>query len=664
MYRRESWARVAAGNANSSQSNNPTPTRSGVFSQLAGNATPHAVGHSRHSRSIDADGHGNSMSTSFGRNGQLASYSSQTGYWHGLGGGAQDVPPFFVPSYLRGSKHAEKLHEAHKAKLAAQREYRSTHSSNTGSLSTSASSVNLHKMAPSHRGLTHEIIERAPVFVDEPVAPWPTRWNDGDKFAQMELDDGGRQAKFSGAQKSHDEAAAVRADFPMPRQCGIYYYEVTVMSKGKDGRMIGVGFAGPKVALSRIPGWEPDSYAYHGDDGQIFSNTTSGKTYGEKFGTLDVIGCGINFRNNTAFFTKNGRHLGTAFRDLKPNTPYYPTVGMKKPGETLKANFGQEPFHFDIDRMVNSEKAAIKAEIALSKPAPNAQIPADESQFIHQLVSQYLAHDGYVDTARAFAEEITDEARALANDESNSMPYPEAVEDLDALNRQKIRSAILQGDIDKALKHTSAYYPSVLRDNENIYFKLRCRKFIEMIRRSNELREQSHSVPTPLSKRSAASNPINRNSAIDDYDFEMELDDQLNPSWDNQDQNDDMDDEDDMEDMQAKVQQQENETLTYGQELQAEFANDPRREVQRALRDTFALIAYENVKQSTLAPLLDVAGRVPVAEELNSAILVSLGKSSSAALERLVQQTEALVAELATDGGPGAFINVRRDFLQ
>lgn len=332
---------------------------------------------------------------------------------------------------------------------------------------------------------------------------------------------------------------------------------------------------------------------------------------------------------------------GIAFRDLKPNMQYYPIVGMKKPGETLRANFGQEPFHFDIDRMVNNEKAVIQAEIAQAKPAPNALIPADESQFIHQLVSQYLAHDGYVDTAQAFAEEIVEEARALANDENASIPYPEAVEDLDALNRQsksyhlclnvgmltcfaEIRSAILQGDIDKALKHTTAYYPSVLRENENIYFKLRCRKFIEMIRRSNELREQSHSVPTPPSKRSTASTLNNRSSVLtDDYDFEMELDDQLNPpaSWDGQHQNDDMGDEDDMEDMQTKVQQQENETLAYGQELQAEFANDPRREVQRALRDTFALIAYENVKQSTLAPLLDVSGRVPVAEELNSAIL-------------------------------------------
>jgi hypothetical protein len=79
-------------------------------------------------------------------------------------------------------------------------------------------------------------------------------------------------------------------------------------------RMIGVGFSGPKVALSRIPGWEPDSFAYHGDDGQIFNNTTSGKNYGPKFGTLDVIGCGINFRTNTAFFTKNGHMLGKGAR--------------------------------------------------------------------------------------------------------------------------------------------------------------------------------------------------------------------------------------------------------------------------------------------------------------------------------------------------------------
>ncbi|KAG9188374.1 ran-binding protein [Alternaria panax] len=663
--RRDSYARVAA--AGSAGSSNPLqqPTRSGAFAHLANNAsTSHA---NRLSRSIDADGH---MSTSFGRSGgPLPSYSSQSGYWHGLGGSPQDIPPFFVPSYLRGSKHAEKLHEVHKAKLAAQRDYKSTHSSNAGSLSTSSSSANLHKMAPSHRGLTHEVVERAPV-VDEPVAPWPTRWNDADRYPQLELEDGGRQAKFSGTQKTHDEAASVRADFPMPRQCGIYYYEMTVISKGKDGRMIGIGFSGQKVALSRIPGWEPDSYAYHGDDGQIFSNTTSGKSYGPKFGTLDVIGCGINFRTNTAFFTKNGHMLGTAFRDLKFNVPYYPTVGMKKPGETVRVNFGQEPFAFDIDKMVQDEKAAIQAEIAQTKT--EASVLGGEDALIHQLVGQYLAHNGYVETARAFADEIVDEARALANDDEADIPYRTAVEDLDALNRQKIRTAILEGDIDKALKHTSAYYPSVLRDNENIYFKLRCRKFIEMIRRCGELNAQCQSAPASTSKRSTASTTNQRSStATDEYDFEMELDEQLGvhnspPSWDNKDQDDELKDgdDDDMEDKVAKSERATSETIAYGMELKSEFANDPRREVKRALEDTFALIAYADARESSLAPLLEISGRAPVAEELNSAILVSLGKSSSAALERLIQQTEALVNELADDGGPGAFINVQKDFLQ
>lgn len=231
--RRESWARVAAGSAGSNPSSQ-APARAGAFSHLANSSTPHSISQNRHSRSLDADGHHNSMSTSWGRGGALPSYSSHSGFWQGLGP-TQDIPAFFVPSYLRGSRHAERLQEAHKAKLAAQREYKSAHSSNAPSLSTSSSSANLHKMGPSHRGLSHDVIERAPAFVDEPVAHWPTRWNEADKFAQLELEENGCLAKFSGTQKAHDEAAAVRADFPMPRQCGIYYFEVTVTSKGRDG---------------------------------------------------------------------------------------------------------------------------------------------------------------------------------------------------------------------------------------------------------------------------------------------------------------------------------------------------------------------------------------------------------------------------------------------
>lgn len=75
-------------------------------------------------------------------------------------------------------------------------------------------------------------------------------------------------------------------------------------------RLIGIGFSGPKASLNRLPGWEPESWAYHGDDGFSFSCTASGKPYGPKFAAWDVVGCGVNFETGSAFFTKNGVFLG------------------------------------------------------------------------------------------------------------------------------------------------------------------------------------------------------------------------------------------------------------------------------------------------------------------------------------------------------------------
>lgn len=74
--------------------------------------------------------------------------------------------------------------------------------------------------------------------------------------------------------------------------------------------MVAVGFSGAKVSLDRLPGWEPDSWAYHGDDGKSYCCQMTGKNYGPHFGVGDTVGCGINFRTSTAFFTKNGVDLG------------------------------------------------------------------------------------------------------------------------------------------------------------------------------------------------------------------------------------------------------------------------------------------------------------------------------------------------------------------
>lgn len=119
----------------------------------------------------------------------------------------------------------------------------------------------------------------------------------------------GTEVRFNGVTKNSDEAASVRTEHPMPKEVGLYYFEVTVLSRGKDG-LIGVGFSGKKVNLNRLPGWETESWAYHGDDGYSFACTASGKAYGPRFAAQDVIGCGVNFRTGEAFFTKNGVYLG------------------------------------------------------------------------------------------------------------------------------------------------------------------------------------------------------------------------------------------------------------------------------------------------------------------------------------------------------------------
>jgi hypothetical protein len=178
-----------------------------------------------------------------------------------------------------------------------------------------------------------------------------------------------------------------------------------------------------------------------------------------------------------------------------------------------------------------------------------------------------------------------------------------------------IRAAILDGDVEKALKYTNAYYPNVLKDNEHVYFRLRCRRFIEMIRQGAELQSSS---PTNGTKKS---NGHNGDWYDDIINQDMDLDDHQSQrnDWDR------MDTEEAPEN-QIEYDRLLQATLAYGQDLSAEFKDDPRREVSKALEDAFALIAYQDpLNAKEVAHLLDPSGRVAVAEELNSAILREFG---------------------------------------
>lgn len=170
------------------------------------------------------------------------------------------------------------------------------------------------------------------------------------------------------------------------------------------------------------------------------------------------------------------------------------------------------------------------------------------------------------------------------------------------LTTLEIRAAILDGDIDKALKHTKAYYANVLEDYPQIHFKLRCRKFLEVMRRYNELSAQE---PT---KRSSPG--ISDEHAV--FDQEMELDD---GTW----GADGMDTEE--PETMAQINELLTEAVQYGQQLRMDYPSDEDGGDKKMLDDIFSLVAYSDPKRSVHGHYLDPAGRVAVAEELNSAIL-------------------------------------------
>lgn len=231
-------------------------------------------------------------------------------------------------------------------------------------------------------------------------------------------------------------------------------------------------------------------------------------------------------------------------------------------------------------------------------------------------------------------------------------------------NPTEIRTAILNGDIDRALKYLKSFYPHVLESDRNrdIYFKLRCRKFIEMMRRCNDLQTGASSQAMTDSTTSITSN--GHTETKDDeadagvFDHQMELDDQVQreshaPSlepvsippplstFDSPAPSDDpaeseaMDTTPDPAPTQPQPQPQPQDTkssamrhkqlldkaIAYGQELQAEFSGDARSNYRKVLQDAFALLAYTDARGSVVGGLMEGRGRVEIAEEVNGAVM-------------------------------------------
>lgn len=128
------------------------------------------------------------------------------------------------------------------------------------------------------------------------------------------------------------------------------------------------------------------------------------------------------------------------------------------------------------------------------------------------------------------------------------------------------------------------------------------------MRRSNEL---SAATAAATKRRRSTSPGISDEHAV--FDQEMELDD--GEGW----------EADGMDTEEPETAAQFNELLTeavqYGQQLYMDYPSDENGGDKKMLDDIFSLVAYPDPKGSVHGHYLDPAGRVAVAEELNSAIL-------------------------------------------
>ncbi|KAL8194840.1 UNVERIFIED_CONTAM: Ran-binding protein 10 [Gekko kuhli] len=71
--------------------------------------------------------------------------------------------------------------------------------------------------------------------VNQAETPLPRAWSPKDKYNYIGLSQGNLRVHYKGHGKNHKDAASVRATHPIPAACGIYYFEVKIVSKGRDG---------------------------------------------------------------------------------------------------------------------------------------------------------------------------------------------------------------------------------------------------------------------------------------------------------------------------------------------------------------------------------------------------------------------------------------------
>lgn len=239
------------------------------------------------------------------------------------------------------------------------------------------------------------------------ITRYPTCMNRNDCCSNLlDILSDGSMVVYMGRGRDDSEAGAVRADAPIPQNLSIFYYEIKVVDKGRDGYM-SMGVMTTKSATDKLVGWDTESLGYHGDDGLLFrGNSGQGDPFGPKWGQDDVVGCGIDFVDRRAFFVKNGIIVNFCDFPKSGSNLLFPAVGLRTPNEKLKINF-MGPFEFDI--MKHLDRRAYKLCTSIkSRPVSPSQV--------QDMLLFYLLYNGYEETFYTVLATLPDRQHLVQNE--------------------------------------------------------------------------------------------------------------------------------------------------------------------------------------------------------------------------------------------------------
>jgi Ran-binding protein 9/10 len=417
--------------------------------------------------------------------------------------------------------------------------------------------------------------------------------------------------------------------------------------------------------------------------------------------------------------------IGSVFDNVGKDVELFPSVGLRHSGEAVRVNFGHEPFKYDIDYHVQQARNHTWANI-LRTPLNSSLLArlskgqdsngkrdstvsstkttlTDEQtkNTINKLVMAYLAHHGYIKTVRAFQKqekifcgEATQVAETSSEDLDIDMGERSECGDLeyDIERRSNIVDSVISGDIDTALADTRAHYPSVLAAEEGLMlFKLRCRKFVELILEASELKKKmkSHVQDEELIEEMDGIYEDGMGMDVDDEDDDGVSMNMFGSSTSvplaRGGKGASLPTEDDMWPGSTASQYETalNEAITYGQTLSNDYKADTRPQVKEIFKRTFAIVAWEDPMMAggVVTEVVGHEASVALATELNQAILSeyslsyiwwmlivlyieSQGRPPQPTLETLYRHTAASIVQLGLLGvGSAAFADMPKEFL-